>query len=103
MERDLAAIQAKLDSLESEAQAIGKEHPEEAEVIRERVTQIQSIWEQLTQMVNRFLAAEILKYFRGVVCYEKNFFYSSKNETLNWKKPAICIASFEILIISRHG
>lgn len=53
MERDLAAIQAKLDSLESEAQAIGKEHPEEAEIIRERVTQIQSIWEQLTQMVKQ--------------------------------------------------
>ncbi|MBO8666494.1 hypothetical protein INO76_15810, partial [Staphylococcus aureus] len=29
MERDLAAIQAKLDSLESEAQINEKEHPEE--------------------------------------------------------------------------
>lgn len=52
MERDLAAIQAKLDSLEAEADAIAEEHPEEAAAIRERITQITLIWEQLTQMVN---------------------------------------------------
>jgi low affinity Fe/Cu permease len=52
MERDLAAIQAKLDSLEQEADAIGTEHPEEAAIIRDRITQIQQIWEQLTQMVS---------------------------------------------------
>jgi spectrin beta len=52
MERDLAAIQAKLDSLEQEADSIGTEHPEEAAIIRERITQIQQIWEQLTQMVS---------------------------------------------------
>ncbi|GLH07508.1 Spectrin beta chain [Gryllus bimaculatus] len=51
MERDLAAIQAKLDSLEQEAESIGTEHPEEAAVIRERITSIQVIWEQLTQML----------------------------------------------------
>jgi spectrin beta len=34
MERDLAAIQAKLDSLESEADVIGDQHPEEAALIR---------------------------------------------------------------------
>ncbi|MDV3204164.1 MAG: hypothetical protein Q8893_02665 [Candidatus Phytoplasma australasiaticum] len=52
MERDLAAIQAKLDSLEAEADAIEAEHPEEAAVIRERITQITHIWEELTQMVS---------------------------------------------------
>jgi spectrin beta len=52
MERDLAAIQAKLDSLEEEANTIGTEHPEEAAIIRDRITQIQQIWEQLTQMVS---------------------------------------------------
>jgi spectrin beta len=52
MERDLAAIQAKLDSLEQEADSIGTEHPEEAALIRERITQIQQIWEQLTQMAS---------------------------------------------------
>lgn len=51
MERDLAAIQAKLNALESEADAIEADHPEEAAVIRERVSQIQIIWEQLTQML----------------------------------------------------
>lgn len=51
MERDLAAIQAKLDSLESEAQMNEKEHPEEAVVIRERIEIIQKDWEELTQMV----------------------------------------------------
>lgn len=51
MERDLAAIQAKLDALQAEADSIAKEHPEDAEVIRERRRQIQVIWEELTQMV----------------------------------------------------
>ncbi|XP_055390536.1 spectrin beta chain isoform X2 [Condylostylus longicornis] len=51
MERDLAAIQAKLTSLEKEADAIEGEHPEEANIIRERVASIQLIWEQLTQML----------------------------------------------------
>ncbi|KAL0280603.1 UNVERIFIED_CONTAM: hypothetical protein PYX00_001846 [Menopon gallinae] len=51
MERDLAAIQAKLDSLEREAEEIGKDHPEELAVIRDRIVQIQAIWEQLTQML----------------------------------------------------
>lgn len=51
MERDLAAIQAKLNSLEKEAASIEGEHPEEAAVIRERIVQIQIVWEQLTQML----------------------------------------------------
>lgn len=51
MERDLAAIQAKLESLEREAEANSTTHPEEAEAIRERIVQIRAIWEQLTQMV----------------------------------------------------
>lgn len=56
MERDLVAIQAKLDSLEAEAETIGKTHPEEEAVIRERIQQIQVIWEELTQMVRQFIA-----------------------------------------------
>ncbi|XP_066147280.1 spectrin beta chain isoform X2 [Euwallacea fornicatus] len=51
MERDLAAIQAKLNSLQKEAEKIEDEHPEEAAVIRERIVQIQVIWERLTQML----------------------------------------------------
>jgi len=51
MERDLAAIQAKLDALEKEADKISADHPEEAEVIRERIEQIRGVWEQLTQLL----------------------------------------------------
>lgn len=51
MDRDLAAIQAKLNALESEAAAIEGDHPEEAALIRERIAQIQLIWEQLTHML----------------------------------------------------
>ncbi|XP_059484523.1 spectrin beta chain isoform X2 [Neocloeon triangulifer] len=51
MERDLAAIQAKLNSLEMEAQHIEQEHPEEAALIRERIGQISQSWEELTQML----------------------------------------------------
>ncbi|XP_047735798.1 spectrin beta chain isoform X3 [Hyalella azteca] len=51
MERDLAAIQAKLDALEREADKISSEHPEEAELIRQRITQIREVWDQLTQLL----------------------------------------------------
>ena len=51
MERDLAAIQAKLDSLEHEAEKISEEHPEEVDIIKERIAQIQEVWQQLTNMV----------------------------------------------------
>ncbi|XP_076171630.1 spectrin beta chain isoform X4 [Ptiloglossa arizonensis] len=51
MERDLAAIQAKLDALETEAQNIQGQNLEDPEVIQERITQIHTIWEQLTQML----------------------------------------------------
>lgn len=51
MDRDLAAIQAKLTALEKEADNIEGEHPDEAALIRERIAQITLIWEQLTQML----------------------------------------------------
>lgn len=54
MERDLAAIQAKLDSLDKEADnQIGADHatPEEEPLIRERISQIRAVWENLTQML----------------------------------------------------
>ncbi|XP_042895897.1 spectrin beta chain [Parasteatoda tepidariorum] len=51
MERDLAAIQAKLDSLEKEANKIQGDHPEEAEAIREKITQIKTVWADLTQLL----------------------------------------------------
>lgn len=61
MERDLAAIEARIRSLSTEANAIEAEHPEEATLIRERVSQIQEIWEQLTQMVSLVIKIIFLK------------------------------------------
>merc|ERR1719245_1891128 len=51
MERDLAAIQAMLQSLESEAGKIENTHPEEAEVVIERITKLRQSWESLTKML----------------------------------------------------
>lgn len=51
MERDLAAIHTKLDTLENEAAKMEGEHPEEAEAIRERIAQISTVWEQLTHLL----------------------------------------------------
>lgn len=68
MERDLAAIQAKLDSLQAEADSISKEHPEDADVIWERREQIQAIWEELTQMVSM-----------NIIIYDSIFVLNSHN------------------------
>merc|ERR1719461_1034541 len=51
MERDLAAIQAKLDSLEEETEKISKTHPEEAVVIQQRINKLRQSWELLTEML----------------------------------------------------
>merc|ERR1719461_2071947 len=51
MERDLAAIQAKLDSLEEESEKISKTHPEEAVVIQQRINRLREVWELLTEML----------------------------------------------------
>merc|ERR1719461_2599505 len=51
MERDLAAIQAKLDSLEEEAEKISKTHPEEGVVVQQRVNRLREVWELLTEML----------------------------------------------------
>ncbi|KPJ12141.1 Spectrin beta chain, brain 1 [Papilio machaon] len=51
MERDLAAIQARIASLEAEASAIEGTHPEEAQLIRDRIAHINDNWEQLTHML----------------------------------------------------
>ena len=51
LERDLAAIQAKLDSLQNEADNLEADKPEEAEVIRKKITQITELWQELKTMV----------------------------------------------------
>merc|ERR1719461_852461 len=51
MERDLAAIKAKLSALEGEASKIKDTHPEESEVVIERITKLRQSWEKLTAML----------------------------------------------------
>ena len=43
MERDLAAIQAKLDALEEESEKIATTHPEEAVVIQQRTDRLREV------------------------------------------------------------
>ena len=51
MERDLAAIQSKLDALEEESEKISGTHPEEAVVIQQKTGRLREVWEQLTEML----------------------------------------------------
>lgn len=51
LERDLAAIQAKLDYLQGEADRLSDEKPEEAEAIRQRIVQITELWQELKTML----------------------------------------------------
>jgi len=76
MERDLAAIQAKLDALEKEAERISEDHPEEAALIRERIEQIRSVWEQLTQMVGIEFVLYLLL-FNCIMFYRVHITYFS--------------------------
>ncbi|ULT90413.1 hypothetical protein L3Y34_008629 [Caenorhabditis briggsae] len=51
MERDLGAIQAKLDSLHKEADDIERERPQEAQAIREDIKRIHQVWDILNKKV----------------------------------------------------
>ncbi|XP_076464437.1 spectrin beta chain-like isoform X2 [Babylonia areolata] len=51
MERDLAAIQAKLESLQNEAERLEGEKPEEAQAIREKISEINNVWMDLKDML----------------------------------------------------
>ena len=51
MERDLAAIQSKLESLDEEAEKISVSHPEEAIVIKQRTNRLREVWDQLSTML----------------------------------------------------
>lgn len=61
MERDLAAIQAKLESLQGEAERLEEEKPDEAEAIREKIAEINSVWVNLKDMVVIVLLYVFLK------------------------------------------
>ena len=71
LERDMAAIQSKLDQLESEASKLEKDHPDEAQEIRTKVGQINSVWYELKEILRRREesmgeAAELQKFLRDL-------------------------------------
>uniref|UniRef100_A0AC35TJQ1 Spectrin beta chain n=1 Tax=Rhabditophanes sp. KR3021 TaxID=114890 RepID=A0AC35TJQ1_9BILA len=51
MERDLGAIQAKLDCLHKEAEAIEKDKPQQAELIKQDIKRIEQVWEILNTRI----------------------------------------------------
>ena len=109
MERDLAAIKAKLASLESEASKIEGTHPEEAEVVIERITKLSQSWEQLTAMLTvrdaKLEEAGDLHRFLKDLDHFQVFFFRLKfpktsNSVLSEKaKSKICTGSSRTWII----
>ncbi|KAJ8405208.1 hypothetical protein AAFF_G00321990 [Aldrovandia affinis] len=53
MERDLKAIQGKLDDLRQEAEKLAQEHPDQAEEIQARLGGILEVWEELNATMKR--------------------------------------------------
>ncbi|XP_064206241.1 spectrin beta chain, non-erythrocytic 1-like isoform X1 [Anguilla rostrata] len=53
MERDLEAIQGKLDDLRKEAEKLAKEHPDQAQETQARLGGIQEVWEELNATMKR--------------------------------------------------
>jgi peptidoglycan hydrolase CwlO-like protein len=51
MERDLGAIQSKLDTLVHEAETIERSKPEQAKQIRQDIARIQKVWDDLNKKV----------------------------------------------------
>jgi len=71
LERDMAAIQSKLDQLEGEASKLEKDHPDEVQDIRSKVGQINSVWYELKEILRRREesmgeAAELQKFLRDL-------------------------------------
>ncbi|XP_048125013.1 spectrin family protein isoform X3 [Alosa alosa] len=53
MERDLEAIQGKLDDLRKEAEKLTEEHPDQAQEIQMRLAEIQDVWEELNATMKK--------------------------------------------------
>ncbi|CAF2200217.1 unnamed protein product [Rotaria magnacalcarata] len=71
LERDMAAIQSKLDQLELEATKLEKDHPDDAKDIHNKVNQISSVWYELKEILRRREesmgeAAELQKFLRDL-------------------------------------
>ena len=52
MDRDMAAIEAKLKALEAEADKIKDSHPDEAQVVLDRVSKLRGEWKDLNSMLH---------------------------------------------------
>jgi len=71
LERDMAAIMAKKDQLEQQAQALEKDHPQESAEIRQHLNEISNVWLQLKDLLNKREesmgeAAELQKFLRDL-------------------------------------
>jgi spectrin beta len=71
LERDMAAIMAKKDQLEQQAQALEKDHPQESREIRQHLDEISNVWLQLKDLLNKREesmgeAAELQKFLRDL-------------------------------------
>ena len=71
LERDMAAIVAKKDQLEQQAQALEKDHPQESAEIRDRLNEISGVWSELKDMLvkreeSMGEAAELQKFLRDL-------------------------------------
>jgi spectrin beta len=71
LERDLAAIQAKKEQLEQQAQALEQDHPQESAEIRTQIDEITQTWHELKDLLNKREesmgeAAELQKFLRNL-------------------------------------
>lgn len=71
LERDMAAIQSKLDQLEGQANGLEKDHPQEASDIKEKVEQIGNVWVELKDILKKREetmgeAADLQKFLRDL-------------------------------------
>ena len=71
LERDMAAIQSKLDQLETQATTLEKDHPQEADDIRVKIDEITNVWHELKDILKKREesmgeAAELQKFLRNL-------------------------------------
>jgi spectrin beta len=71
LERDLAAIHAKKEQLEQQASVLEKDHPQESREIKDRLSEITSVWHELKDLLSKREesmgeAAELQKFLRDL-------------------------------------
>jgi spectrin beta len=71
LERDLAAIHAKKEQLEQQANALEQDHPQESREIKDRLSEISNVWSELKDLLNKREesmgeAADLQKFLRDL-------------------------------------